>query len=317
MTTAVNFRELETVVRRVPLGLRCVDVATGAVVTGGLSVTAAPLAGSSKTTAARAAQSGYYSFQNLPGLRDYEFAAGDESAASPPAGSEFAIRVEDSLGRYLPWGVVLTLPRETPLTFQLLSAPGRGAVPGLMAVTGSLRDGNVLLAGGGHGPAAFARVEAHYEADAASPPDAFVGLADARGEFALFLPGPNPLRPPAGVAVTSPNSAGRQTVSELRWPLTLSFFYEPARQRFLRARGRGGAEVVEGQTAETIALARAGGAVPELSSLLTQGPAEVFASAGGPAAVSLGVEVGFMKDFVARTAGAGSDVLLSPAVLSP
>jgi len=314
MTLTVNFRGLETLVRRVPLGLRCVDVATGSAVTGGLAVTATPLSGTARTVPARPAESGYYSFQNVPGLRDFEF--GDpEAGEGSPAAREFAVRVEDTLGRFLPWAVVLSLPRERPLAFQLLSAPSRRGVPGLMAVRGSLKERAGGLPGGQLAPAAFARVEARYDVAGEDSPAAYVGLADARGEFALFLPAPNPLQPPAAEPAPQPDAPARRTLAEMRWPLTLRFFYEPARQRFVRALGRGGVEVVEGQEAAARELAEGSNrALPDLASLLRQKVGRVFASAEGPPAGALRVEAGFMRDFTARTDGAGSDVLLARAL---
>ena len=86
----------------------------------------------------------------------------------------------------------------------------------------------------------------------------YVALADWRGEFALLLPEPNPLLPPAGVSVTSPNTSGRQTITQLRWPVTLRFFYQPQGQLFITTdeRGRVGAEHAPAGAHRSPAVAR-------------------------------------------------------------
>ena len=316
---------LETVTRTVPLGLRCVDIATGAQVAGGLSVTATPRERLARPAHAALTPSGVYALHNLPGLVELEFADVAPSPASPPAsppGSEFVVVVEDFESRYLPYGMTLTLPRRSLLTTFLFSAPGRGGATGLMSIRGSLKDSTRTLADGRLRPAAFARVVAEYETT--SPPTIFVGLADWRGEFALFMPGPNPLQPPEGVAVTSPNAPGRQTIAQLRWPVTLGFFYEPQAQQFVTADERGRVEIVEGQqdgltdVAPDSARARY---FPVLASLLNQSDASVFevAGASGPPAAALAAEIEYGKDLVVRTREApdSSVWLVPPAVVSP
>jgi hypothetical protein len=317
------YRPLETVVRTVPLGLRCLDIATRAQVSGGLSVTATPKDRRGRPTQAFVTRSGVYALQDLPGLRDFEF-ADDEVAPSPPfvspPGREFVVRVEDARGRYLSYALILTLPRRGLLTTYLFSSPTRTGTPGLAVIRGSLRDSTRHLEGGRLRPAAFARVEAQYEVT--SPPTVYVALADWRGEFALFLPAPNPLRPPAGDPVTSPNTSGRKTIAELRWPLTLQFFYQPQRQEFVVSNERGQVEVITGQADGVTDVAPASGAaacVPILRSLLNQAAAEVLPAAAGTAAASLQPKIEFGKELVVRTADASDSGvwLVPPAVVSP
>ncbi|MDT5296272.1 MAG: hypothetical protein QOJ76_3152 [Acidobacteriota bacterium] len=319
------YQPLETATRTVPLGLRCVDIATRAQVSGGLSVTATPTDGRARASVAFLTRSGFYALQDLPGLHDFEF--GDDSlldaapSASPP-GREFAVFVEDTARRYLSYGMRLTLPRRRLMTTFLFPAPSSARTSGLLAIRGGLRDATRPLADGSPGPAGFARVEAQYEDT--SPPTVYVGLADWRGEFALFLPEPNPLRPPAGVSVTSPNTSGRQTISQLRWPVTLRFFYEPQGQQFITTDERGRVEFLTGQAEGVTDVAPEAGRTryfPVLPSLLNQSAAEVIpvAGASGPPAAALEAEIEFGKDMVARTQGAaGSGVwLVPPAVVSP
>src|SRR3954447_20197525 len=67
------FVQLESVVRRTPLGLRFLDLARGLGVTEGLSVTAYPAGEPGLRGAAlRSPMSGVYGFRALPGLRRYE-----------------------------------------------------------------------------------------------------------------------------------------------------------------------------------------------------------------------------------------------------
>jgi hypothetical protein len=320
----LTFKPLETVSRTVPLGLRCVDIATRAQVSDGLSITALPADRVARTAAAYLTRSGFYAFRDLPGLREFEFAeeALPVSPPASPAGHEFAVFVEDTLGRYLPYGLSLTLPRAGLLTTFLFAAPSRAAASGLRTIRGSLRDTTRPQADGSPGPAAFARVEAEYEAT--SPPTVYVGLADWRGEFALMLPEPNPLRPPAGVPTTSPNTAGRQIISQLRWPVALRFFYEPQAQRFITTDERGRVETLTGQTAGVTDAAPDSSDTryfPVLPSLLNQSAAGVFAAAGasGSPEAALEAAIEFGKDLVARTEGAtDSGVwLVPPAVVSP
>ena len=315
---------LETVVRAVPLGLRCLDIATRAQVSDGLLITATPPARAARPAPAFLTLSGVYAFRDLPGLRDFEY--GDAEAptpASPPTASPddgFAIRVEDAEGRYLPYAMTLTLPRRKALTTFLFSAPGRAGVPGLMTIRGGLRDSTRTLPDGSKRPASFARVVAEYEAT--NPPTIYAGLADWRGEFAIFLPAPNPLKPPPGDPVTSPNAAGRKTFAELRWPVTLSFFYEPQAQEFVTWEQDGRFQIVAGQTEglTDIAPERSPARyVPLLRSLLNQAAAEVLPATPGGASASLQAEVEFGKDLVVQTGGAAdSSVWLVPApVQSP
>jgi hypothetical protein len=300
------------------------DIATQAQVSGGLSITATPTNGRGKTVPAFVTRSGIYAFQGLPGLHDFEYGIGQTFQTSPPAsppGQEFAIRVEDALGNYLPWSMALTLPRSEVLTTWLFSAPKRAGVPGFMVIRGGLKDTTRRRADGTLRPAAFARISAEYEVT--SPPTAYVALADWRGEFALFLPAPNPLQRPAGETVTSPNTTGRKTISQLRWPVTLSFFYQPEKQRFICADARAQIKIIEGQqegltdNAPTAASERR--CVPELVSLLMQGAAEMLPGVTLPAAAALEAEIEFGKDVVVRTDGSTDSCvwLVPPTIVSP
>jgi hypothetical protein len=319
------FHPLETVRRTVPLGLLCVDIATQAQVSSGLSVTALPTGRTARPARAALTRSGIYAFHGLPGLLDFEFASAEVAAesppaASPPSGREFAVFVEDTEGRYLPYVILLTLPRARALKTPLFPGPGRDAAAGLMVIRGGLRDGTRTLPDGRHPPAPFARVVAQYELT--SPPTIYVALADWRGEFALFLPAPNPLRLPSGSPVTSPNTRGRSTISQSRWPVTLQFFYGPRRQQFVTADGRGRVTLIDGPR-EGLTDVRPESSpapyFPLLPSLLGQPAAQVIPVAGGAGAASLRAEIAFGKDLAVRTEGGGDSSvwLLPPPAVSP
>ena len=303
-----SFARLETVLHVTPLGLSCVDIATLSPVTTGLRVTAVALTGSARQVSPVANRSGVYVFNNLPGLHEFEYAdnasAGtDPFLASPPVGREYAITVEDPEGRYLSWGLTLTLPRKEPLKAFLFSAPTRAMVSGLTVIRGALRDASRLGPDGEPVAAAHARIEAEYVTT--SPPTIYVAIADGRGQFALFLPSPNPLQPPAGTTITSPYTPGRSTISELRWPVTLSFFYEPARQKFVCRRPDGRIELIQGQRIGLTDGTPPTGwtCVPDLPSLLRdQAAATISRPASSPAGLTLQTEIEFGKDTVLRTA---------------
>jgi hypothetical protein len=274
--------------------------------------------GGGKTIQATPTLSGVHAFQGLPGLHDFEYDAENfpltsPPLAGPPFGKDFAVRVEDTAGRFLPWGLVLTLPRREILTTLLFSAPARVAVPGFIAIRGGLQDtSQPPRADGSLAPAGFAHIKAQYNVPNAIE---YFALADARGQFVLFLPSPNPLLPPSGISPSSPNAAGKRTVAELRWPLTLNFFYEPAAQRFICTRADGRTEIILGQQAGVTDVSQSPSGprcVPDLQSLLVQAAARVYATAAGPPAATLEPNIEFGKDLVVRTEGGAFNLWIEP-----
>jgi hypothetical protein len=306
MTT---YQPLETVIRTAPLGLRCVDMTTQSPVTTGLRIGATLKSGAAKTVMATTTLSGVHAFQGLPGMRDFEyddvsFPLTSPPVISPPLGKEFAIQVDDTLGHYLSCGMVLTLPRREIVTTPLFSAPSRVAVPGFIAIRGGLKNKSLPARPDGSLEAAgFTQIKAHYNTPNATE---YFALADARGQFALFLPPPNPLLPPSGIAPSSPNMAGKRTVAELRWPLTLSFFFEPERQKFICKRPNGRVEIIVGQQAGITDVPQSSSSLrcyPDLQSLLLQAAARVYPASADPAAAILELTIAFGKDLVVRTEG--------------
>jgi hypothetical protein len=191
-------------------------------------------------------------------------------------------------------------------------------VPGFVAIRGGLKDRSLPpRPDGSLQPAAFAYIKARYTSPSLSAE--YLAMADARGQFVLFMPSPNPLTPPPGVSVSSPNTASRRTIADLTWPLTLNFFYQPARQNFFCTRPDGRLESISGQRpgVTDVPQSRSGlRCVPDQPSLAAQAAASVYLSTSGPADSTLPANMAFGKDLVVSTAGAGSDVWLEPQPLS-
>ncbi len=287
-------RTIETIRRFALLGVRCLDAATGAPVSSNLSLRAVPQGGGAWTEA-RPSASGVLAFHWLPGLHDAAF--GDAPLTSPPATLPFALVLTDRLGRYQDVGLLLDLPRARLLVLRLLPLPALPAPPGLLALRGTVRDATRSDAEGQALPAAFALVEALAGAEPA------LGLADARGEFVVALPHPDPLDPPAAGEGSPP---ARPTLNEQLWPVRLRFRHQPSRQRWLRPLARA-AEVLD---------AAAPGAVPLLSGLEAQAEA-ALAPPLPPGAASpadgLEILVPFAGTAVARGGAADGSIPLIPA----
>ncbi|MFL5626851.1 MAG: hypothetical protein ACJ788_14805 [Ktedonobacteraceae bacterium] len=248
-----RFFQLETVIRRAPLGLRFLDLVRGVTVNDGLVVMAWALgtrAGARPApTALRSPLSGVYGFRSLPGLRRFEMAERPASdwCGSPPQGSppeptaveltdldtlrglylateesppraNFIISVEDRMERFLPQTLLMCLPKERLIEVPLLSSPARLAPAGLGVVRGEvIRQQDAQ-------PAAWALVTVSPDNGVTD----YVAITDARGMFTLFVPYANPLPSLQG---SPPHGSG--TLDQLTWPLTIRVFYQPSRQRFV------------------------------------------------------------------------------------
>ena len=308
----------EIFVRVTPLIVRCSDTATGQMVNSGLRLTAIPTQNLGVSVGAFTTASGLYGFEGLSGLRDY----GDFDEGSLPPGANaappvivspafvtpatkrsFLILVEDAAQRYLSWAVALTLPRRDVFPALLFAAPSQAAPPGFSAIRGAITNA-------ARQPASFARIEARYDPTALTPDG--VALADARGEFALFLPQPNPLSPPGGAPITSPNTTGRLTIAQQLWPLTLSFAYAPTTQNFYCVRFDNHIETLDGAGIALMAQRTAAGwnCVPDVQSLLTQAGVSAFQTADGASAATISIEMAFGKPTIARTTGGDGSVWL-------
>jgi hypothetical protein len=242
-----RFRLLETTAYRAPLSLQFVDSVGGTLIADGLSVTAWP-AGDPEATrpAQRSPVSTILGFGRLPGLLFYEEATLDSPPSpgwSPPGpGRPFVVRVEDTLGRYLPELLALTLPQAGLVSPPLFSAPSRPAPSGWAAVRGEVWSQPTTT------PASWAIVTV------LAGTSSYQAIADWLGRFVLYLPYPEALPP-----LNLPPPAGGS--GPLTWPLTVSVQYQPLAQMTL----------ADGRTSDP----------PEFFSVLLQGQAGM-ATAGGP-----------------------------------
>ena len=210
-------RVLERSVVFTPLGIRFLDVATGALVRHGLEVTAWPLDPGlpvdgaytvrGKGREAFVTPKGIHAFRDLPGMRDLEYPAdGSTLSDEPEARHPFLIRVVDTRGRFLPVAFVESLPRlriyagpgrsGTPRDgkgFYLFSAPARRSMPGYAAVRAVLRDVDT----GKRASHALIEIEGAGKTTKR-------GLADEDGAVAVFFPYPRVEYPAVEPAPTEP-----------------------------------------------------------------------------------------------------------------
>jgi hypothetical protein len=245
-----QFFLLERIVRRAPLGLRFRDLSREANINSGLTVLAWPVGSKSPAImAARSPVSGIYGYRSLPGLEQYER---DERPASdwcPPGQNgdgqpNFVIYIRDDEKRYLPQVLLMCLPKEKVIEVPLHPTPSLLPLPAVAVIRAELWDAAA------NAPAAWALVTA----SAPGSDQPFATVADARGQFVLFMPYP----PPAA----APNN-GQVALRELEWPLTFRIFYQPGTQQWLDP-----TQVPEGL--------RAAPFPPESASIIRQQPALIF-----------------------------------------
>lgn len=220
-----------------PLGLRFHDVATGAIIASGLSVTIYPANNSARRVEAFVNRSGTYVLQHAPGLRAFEGGAGDEDFWThlPPPQS-FIVEVVDRERRFQPFlfeaelpaarGLFQWLPPFEPSppsppsaakSVPLYSAPARALDSGMAVVRADLWNPQ------GNGPAAWAVLEARLGGVLQAR-----GISDARGSIALIFPYPKPTDAPLNSPVESPPVNKNVPLLEQTWELTLSAGYVPA-----------------------------------------------------------------------------------------
>jgi hypothetical protein len=207
---------LETTAYRAPLSLQFTDSVSGSPVADGLVVTGWPVGDpGAARLAAWSPASPILGFGRLPGLARYEEARTEDPATfawpAPGQALPFEVRVNDSLGRYLPELLAITVPQPSLATPVLYSAPTRPVPSGFATVSGEVRTAATAE------PAAWAVVQ--IDADSAS----YVTLADQLGRYVVFLPYPEALPPLGGSPPGTP----------LTWPLTVSVCYQPSAQNQL------------------------------------------------------------------------------------
>ncbi len=210
----VRYREMERIVRRAPLGLRCIDLAHNVPVGAGLVVQARHVSGSGGVfTAYRSPVSGIFGYNTLPGLADYEWdrspASAYASPSDPLAPQNYLITIEDAAGRYLPQAIRLTLPQERVIPVLLFSSPARPVSSAFGVIRATLWDAV------NQRPAAWALLTATIDSTD------YQAVADARGEVALWVLYPSIQHAP---------NADTTPMTDLAWPVTISVQYQPSAQ---------------------------------------------------------------------------------------
>ena len=221
---------LEHLTRVTPLGVRFRDTATAGFVSWGLSAEVYPAGHPERRIRGIVNRSDVFVFQNLPGLREIEFGAGDNAfwAAQPPR-FPFVLEVSDTQGRFLPFalnvllpvrrllGLAINSPISSPLTQQIsssretlpvFSAPSRLALDGMATLRAEIVD---RITGT---PAAWAVVEAKGPGQALS-----TGLADENGGLMLPLSYPKPV-----ITLGSPGSPPMPITGQT-WPIDFTVRY--------------------------------------------------------------------------------------------
>ena len=199
--------------RVAPLGLRFLDLATGATSVTGLAVAAQSTGGAGGSILAQATPSGFYAFSHLPGLRRLEFGAGAGAYWSGIAEDdfrEFSLTVDDGQRRFLPFVFTATGPFQglfdlpcLPVgSIPLFSAPARPVPANLAVVRAELRSGQQ--------PAAHAVLEVGLPGQLLGR-----GLADALGRVVVFFPYP-----------AIPNVPPKPLVQR-QWSVTLRTRFDP------------------------------------------------------------------------------------------
>ena len=203
--------------RVAPLGVRFRDPVTGAIIHQGLRLWAWPVLDPSRRTQAGVNSSGAFYFNDLPGLRNAEFGAGDDPYWATIVTRQFVVEVQDWQGRFQPFSLDVDLPHKGILDWALGSPLGSPVtahsprpVPLFSTAARSIPSGNMVIRAElfdpvARAPAPFAVVDAIIAGEAPAR-----GVADERGRIAIVLPLPKPIdfangggSPPDGPPLTS------------------------------------------------------------------------------------------------------------------
>lgn len=231
MTTLAAAHVIEKHSRKPVLGLRFRDVATGEVVRDlDVRLTIAGLAGS---TTGVVTPSGVFAWRSVPGL--VAWALGSHDGDEPRLRGR--VTVDDPQGRYLAFHLGVTLPVDGLLQVVCGSPPEAGGSP----VEGAGRDGAsvpLFSLPGRPPPVGLGVVRAALDRDVDDPAayatlklvsdtgDTAMGVADERGQVAVFLPHPRRPRtrgsvPEASVPFGSGPPVSRPPLTGTTWELTL------------------------------------------------------------------------------------------------
>ncbi|MCB8983629.1 MAG: hypothetical protein H6659_07380 [Ardenticatenaceae bacterium] len=281
-------RPLETLTTRTLLGIRFWDPATDRQISDGLQVSAAPeTAPDLKVNAFRTA-SGNFAFQNLPGMRAYEYPAASEDLllSSPPAPRPFIVTATDSKSSFMPVRFRVELPlldsslyQPAPLTsplgnesarFYLFSAPARPTPPGLAAIRATLTSPD------NETPAAYALLEI------AENGRRWYGLTDARGCATILFPYPTFI---TALGASPPGLPPAQQ----HWPLTLRVRHDPG-----------------------LISTQAPNQPPTIRQIRNQPTAALWPTVAGPPTPTLSLELTYGRELILQTSSQ-SNLWIGPA----
>jgi hypothetical protein len=280
-TTPVVIERLSKVA---PLGVRFWDEVAHKSIGDGLLVTAYRPLQPDRRFALTLNRANVFVLQNVPGLRDVEFGAGDQDYWDTlPAPQSSVIDVFDTTNRFLPFTFTADVP--TRDLFELIcgSPPEQSGVPLFSSPTRSIPGGYGVIRAElrdeaqfdirteEYAPAAWALLEAWYDGQRVGR-----GLADDNGRIVVLFPYPEPINPP----ISSPPTPRTALTSQV-WPIELHVFYSalPASQS------------------------------PDLCAALSQSPATLLNALSPPTPLTM-VNVAYGVEAIVKTAGR-SDLLIS------
>jgi hypothetical protein len=278
---------IERLARVAPLGVRFWDELARAMMGDGLIVTAYRPSDPDRRFALVLNRANTFVLQNVPGLREMEFGAGDQDYWDDlPAAQGFVIEVVDAEGRFIPFTFHAEAPQRDQLEWVCGSPPQRaGAVPlissparrlpgGYGVIRAELRDqAQFDTRTKQYAPAKWAVLEAWCDGQRIGR-----GIADEQGRIVVAFPYPEPINPP----LTSPPSGPRKRLTDQQWPVELRAFYSPL-----------------SPTPK----------IPDLCAALTQTPAQLHGSLSPPTALTQ-VDVAYGVERIVKTVGL-SELLIS------
>ncbi|HEY0004491.1 MAG TPA: hypothetical protein VGB17_06740 [Pyrinomonadaceae bacterium] len=322
-----TFQQLERQTLIAPLGVRFWDVAFGAYVRGGLTVSAYPAGDPSGATDAMPNRSGTYVLHHAKGLREFEMGLSKvEFTETTPERWRFTVEVRDLERRFVPVAFEAWLPfkgffrwqattlERTPLdppdelSIPLYSSIQRGAPAGMAVLRLELYEASASETESetdeerSRKPAAWAMLEARSGGRLLGR-----GLADEQGRMMLVFAYPSPQNTsnPVGSAPGS-FSAGLPFLKQ-EWTIELQAYYGP--DALLSPPSP---PSPPGSPPSSVV---AGSQLPDLSRLLDQPPADLFLDEAQMETVT---EVSLMygPNFFVHPSGSNAGSPLNPIPLS-
>jgi hypothetical protein len=227
-----DFKVIERITRVTPLGVRFWDPAAGEPVGAGLLVTAYPVARPVQRLPLVSNSRGVYMLRNVPGLRAFEFGAGDAAFwANLPAPIPYMIEVRDPQMRYISFVFPANVPTQGLMALDCLPATSPPDLPPnvvpvystparrFLGTTALIRA--LLYHPQRRLPAAWAVVEASHQGHLLAR-----GIAAADGQVVLAFDYPEPLESAAPLASPGDNMEGIP-LHEQGWEITLTARYAP------------------------------------------------------------------------------------------